>query len=169
MPLVVEQIVRPIYAALAVYALRAAYGWLINVRGIRQRYCGCDDGYVWMPGSLCSIPIRLHRDERRHSGVPYIALVYWYARGRVAQEALTRTVRTACWRACVLFIATLWLLAYCEELLWDRGVWHERAWLFAAHGIWGHSSLIRAVLGCRNHALRIRRFYLRRREIPNCR
>ena len=28
------------------------------------------------------------------------------------------------------FLATLWLIAYVEELLWDRGVWHEREWLF---------------------------------------
>jgi hypothetical protein len=32
----------------------------------------------------------------------------------------------------VIFLATLWLLAYAEELLWDRGIWHERAWLFGA-------------------------------------
>ena len=29
-------------------------------------------------------------------------------------------------------LAVVWLLAYLEELLWDRGVWHERAWLFGA-------------------------------------
>ncbi|OLE97463.1 MAG: hypothetical protein AUG75_08005 [Cyanobacteria bacterium 13_1_20CM_4_61_6] len=38
-----------------------------------------------------------------------------------------------------MFLATLWLLAYAEELLWDRGVWHERAWLFGA--AWDWSSL----------------------------
>src|SRR5262249_28038326 len=31
------------------------------------------------------------------------------------------------------FLGVLWALAYVEELLWDRGVWHERAWLFG-HG-----------------------------------
>jgi hypothetical protein len=30
------------------------------------------------------------------------------------------------------FLATVWCLAYFEEFLWDRGVWHERAWLFGA-------------------------------------
>ena len=24
----------------------------------------------------------------------------------------------------------VWVLAFAEELLWDRGVWHERSWLF---------------------------------------
>ena len=31
-----------------------------------------------------------------------------------------------------MFLVTLWLLAYLEEMLWDRGVWHDRAWLFGA-------------------------------------
>ena len=27
-------------------------------------------------------------------------------------------------------LATVWALAYAEELLWDRMVWHDRPWLF---------------------------------------
>ena len=29
-----------------------------------------------------------------------------------------------------MFLAAVWALAYVEELLWDRGVWFERSWLF---------------------------------------
>lgn len=29
-------------------------------------------------------------------------------------------------------MATVWLFAFVEELLWDRGVWHDRGWLFGA-------------------------------------
>jgi hypothetical protein len=30
----------------------------------------------------------------------------------------------------IVFLATLWLVAYVEELIWDRTIWHDRAWLF---------------------------------------
>jgi hypothetical protein len=30
------------------------------------------------------------------------------------------------------FLGCLWLLALLEELLWDRGVWHERPELFGS-------------------------------------
>jgi len=30
------------------------------------------------------------------------------------------------------FLGLLWLVAYVEEMLWDRGVWHERGWLFGS-------------------------------------
>lgn len=32
----------------------------------------------------------------------------------------------------VMFLGTIWLLAYIEELLWDQTTWHERAWLFGS-------------------------------------
>ena len=57
-------------------------------------------------------------------GVPYMALVYCY---RGSQE---RRPSPPWW----VFLVTLWALAYCEELLWDRAIWHERAWLFG--GSW---------------------------------
>ncbi len=33
----------------------------------------------------------------------------------------------------IIFLATLWALAYVEELVWNRGVWHEKNWLFGAN------------------------------------
>ena len=55
-------------------------------------------------------------------GIPYMALVYCYrAPGGQRQSS-------PWW----LFLITLWALAYCEELLWDRAVWHERSWLFGS-------------------------------------
>jgi hypothetical protein len=66
-------------------------------------------------------------------GIPYMVLVYIYARnaarereaaGGVNAKLLTRG------RGIVVFLATLWLIAYVEELLWDRSLWHDREWLF---------------------------------------
>ena len=28
------------------------------------------------------------------------------------------------------FLGVLWLLAYAEEMIWDRAVWHDHGWLF---------------------------------------
>jgi hypothetical protein len=30
------------------------------------------------------------------------------------------------------FLVMLWAIAYIEEMLWDRGVWQDRSWLFGA-------------------------------------
>jgi hypothetical protein len=55
-------------------------------------------------------------------GIPYMALVYCYRAPGAGR-------RTPPWW---LFLLTLWAIAYCEELLWDRALWHERSWLFGA-------------------------------------
>ena len=142
-PLIVERMVQPIYwLALAVYALRSAYNWLIK----RQGNPGKD--IVVATTTVCwYVGIVMFNSDYAFTvtnvvihGVPYIALVYWYARGRLAKRGVdaNRPYRMLA-RNAYIFIATLWLLAYCEELLWDRGVWHERAWLFG--GAWDVASL----------------------------
>jgi hypothetical protein len=69
-------------------------------------------------------------------GVPYFALIYLYARMR--RETTGRVYRTLSsnW---VIFLATLWALAYVEELFWHRGVWHEREWLFGGDWEWSRT------------------------------
>ena len=64
----------------------------------------------------------------------YLALVYWYryVRPHPARQTTDRLGRLA------TFLATLWIIAYVEEMLWDRGVWHERGWLFG--GAWDLAS-----------------------------
>ena len=66
-------------------------------------------------------------------GVPYFALIWFYAKSR--REATGQFYRafSSNW---VVFLATLWALAYAEELLWNRGVWHERGWLFGQGWDW---------------------------------
>ena len=68
-------------------------------------------------------------------GVPYFVLVYWYWKRSAPSRGESSASR---WKYVVMFVATLWLLAYAEELLWDRGVWQHRAWLF---GGWDLSGL----------------------------
>jgi hypothetical protein len=83
-------------------------------------------------------------------GVPYLALVYLYARA-ASREPASRDGAAARlidrgrvrWRGLVVFCATLWAIAYLEELVWDRAIWHDRGWLFGAGGdIGGAAALL---------------------------
>ena len=62
-------------------------------------------------------------------GVPYFALIFFYAKSR--RETANKFYRSLSsnW---LIFLATLWALAYLEELFWNRGVWHEHESLFGA-------------------------------------
>jgi hypothetical protein len=65
-------------------------------------------------------------------GIPYMVLVYLYARA-ASREPASRagaTARMLRTRGIVVFVATLWFVAYVEEMLWDRTLWHEHSGLF---------------------------------------
>ena len=62
-------------------------------------------------------------------GVPYLALVYWYARSR--RPKASKSYRFLSHDPYV-FLGLLWALAYVEEMFWDRGVWHDRSWFFGS-------------------------------------
>lgn len=68
-------------------------------------------------------------------GVPYFALVLVHARRSSASRAgaaprARPPIAARIVASLPLYLATLWLLAFVEELLWDRAVWHDRPWLF---------------------------------------
>jgi len=68
-------------------------------------------------------------------GVPYLALVFLYARAGARSSERPRGIGARTVAFGVLpFLLTLWAVAYAEELLWDRMIWHDRAWLFGAGG-----------------------------------
>lgn len=58
-------------------------------------------------------------------------------------SASPRSSGTA-WQILIRFVAVVWVLAYFEELLWDRSLWHERAWLFGS--AWQSNAAMQAVL-----------------------
>jgi len=63
-------------------------------------------------------------------GVPYFALIYFYAKQRHETAGKFYQTLSGNW---FIFLATLWALAYVEELIWHRGVWNERNWLFGSN------------------------------------
>ena len=63
-------------------------------------------------------------------GVPYFALIYFYSRARRENTGKFYKALSSNW---LVFLATLWFLAYVEELFWHRGVWHEKNWIFGSN------------------------------------
>jgi hypothetical protein len=129
-PPVVARLVEPLYwTALGLYALRSLYLWLVLGRpNPGKDIVVATTAVCWYLGivvfnsdyAFTVTNVIIH-------GVPYLALVYWYRSMRQAQTS--GPPRRHAWGV-TTFLATLWLLAYIEEMVWDRGVWHERAWLF---------------------------------------
>ena len=66
-------------------------------------------------------------------GVPYFALIWLYAKARRESTGPFYRAFSSNW---IVFLATLWAFAYVEELFWNRGVWHERNWMFGANWDW---------------------------------
>jgi len=132
LPVAVERAAWPLYLlALGLYAARSAHAWVVRGAGNPGK------DLVVLTTAVCWYAGMVHFDSDYAftvtnvfiHGVPYVALVWAYARARAPQAG--RVYRgLARWP--LIFVATLWVLAYAEELLWDRGVWHERAWLFGA-------------------------------------
>lgn len=133
-PSALETIARPVYwLALCAYAGRSLYRLLVQ----RKRNPGKDivvatTAVCWYVGivafnsdyAFTVTNVVIH-------GVPYLALIYWYGRARLAEGGGRGPYRLFAHGPAV-FLMLLWALAYVEELFWDRGVWHDRSWLFGA-------------------------------------
>jgi hypothetical protein len=139
LPSIIEQLVQPVYwLVLCLYLLRSLYRWTF------QDKINPGKDIVVMTTAVCwYVGIVAFNSDYAFTvtnvvihGVPYLALVYWYARTRRAEAA--RPYRWLA-RGPIFFLMTLWLLAYVEEFFWDRSVWHERGWLFG--GAWDVQSL----------------------------
>lgn len=131
LPVIIAQILQPFYwLALALYATNSMYRWIVK----GEANPGKD--IVVVTTAICwYVGIVSYNSDYAFTvtnviihGVPYFALVYWYARTR-RTETTSKSYRFLS-RNLVSFILTLWLLAYVEELFWHGGVWHDRAWLF---------------------------------------
>ncbi len=129
-----ERIAAPIYwMALAAYAIKSLYGWLVNREGnpgkdivvVTTAVCW----YVGIVGynsdyAFTVTNVVIH-------GVPYFALIYWYSRARMKQTHGRGVFRIFAHGPAV-FLVMLWAIAYIEEMFWDRGVWQDRSWLFGS-------------------------------------
>jgi hypothetical protein len=132
LPHFLDAVVRPLYwLALTLYCGRSLY------RGLVKEQWNPGKDIVLISTALCWYVgiVRFNSDYAftvtnviTH-GVPYLALIYWYVRKRAGSNQAAYKLMA---RWPLLFLATLWIAAYLEEMLWDRGVWHDRPWLFGA-------------------------------------
>ncbi|MGH9908786.1 MAG: hypothetical protein ACRD8U_24775 [Pyrinomonadaceae bacterium] len=130
LPAQIVAVLRPIYwVVLGAYAVRSLYRWLVKREGNPGKdIVVVTTAVCWYVGivainsdyAFTVTNVVIH-------GVPYLVLVYWYAR---AQRETAPPAYKLMARGPVTFLLTLWLLAYLEEMFWDRGLWHERGWLF---------------------------------------
>ena len=137
-PAWVEGAAFPAYClALGAYAVRSAHSWVVARAGNPGKdIVVLTTAVCWYAGivafnsdyAFTVTNVVIH-------GVPYLALVLWYARRRAPRAGAVYR-RLARWP---LFLMTVWALAFVEELFWDRGVWHERGWLFG--GAWEWAAL----------------------------
>ncbi len=137
LPAIVEKILFPIYlVALTTYAVKSMYQYVIDgFLNIGKDIVVATTAVCWYVGivyfnsdyAFTVTNVIIH-------GIPYFALIYVYAQYK--RESSGRVYRTLSsnW---MVFLATLWALAYVEELFWHRGVWHEKQWLFGADWDWG--------------------------------
>ena len=63
-------------------------------------------------------------------GIPYLILIFWYSWLQPSRQTTRQHRQSFPFSGLFLFLATVWALAYLEELFWDRLVWHDRGWLF---------------------------------------
>jgi hypothetical protein len=136
LPALVEQVLFPIYiAALALYFGKSIYLYFTTgFYNIGKDIVVATTAICWYVGIVFfnSDYVFTVTNVIIH-GVPYFALIYVYARAR--REVAGKVYRTLShnW---LIFLATLWALAYVEELLWHRGVWHEKSWMFGTDWDW---------------------------------
>ena len=137
LPTIVETVLFPIYlAALTVYAVKSVYQYVIvGFLNIGKDIVVATTAICWYVGivyfnsdyAFTVTNILIH-------GVPYFALIYLYARMKRETAGPVYRTLSSNWLG---FLATLWALAYIEELFWHRGVWHEKQWLFGGDWNWG--------------------------------
>lgn len=134
-PAAVLTIAEPVYwGLLAIYAGRSIRAWVRGRPNPGKDVVMVTTAVCWYVGivafnsdyAFTVTNVIIH-------GVPYLALIYYAGRKRV-DEGVRSASGWVLSRGILPFLATLWVLAYVEELVWDRAVWGDRGWLFG--GAW---------------------------------
>lgn len=134
LPALLAKVAAPLYwLAMAAYAVKSLHAWLVE----KQKNPG--KHIVVVTTAVCwYVGIVAYNSDYAFTvtnvvihGVPYFALIYWYSRRRMEQTG-GRGVYRMFARGPLLFLASLWAVAYIEEMFWDRGVWQDRSWLFGS-------------------------------------
>lgn len=113
---------------LGLYALRALHAWHIGRPNPGKDLVVLTTAVCWYAGIIGSnSDLTFTVTNVLIHGLPYMGLMYAYTRS-AAREGRLELPRA--WTHPLVWLATLWVIAYVEELFWDQAVWHDRAWLF---------------------------------------
>jgi len=151
--------------ALGAYAVKAAASWARGTPNPGKDVVVTTTAVAWYVGivafdsdyAFTVTNVIMH-------GVPYFALVYVHTRKSVGATATATAPASASaatapsaapapsagslaaklTRSVPVFLGVLWLVAFAEEMIWDRAVWHDRSWLFGEP--WTLSSAVRLVV-----------------------
>ncbi|MEY2933746.1 MAG: hypothetical protein RL033_4495 [Pseudomonadota bacterium] len=138
--LVARLALAPYLLCLCAYVLRALWQW-------RSGRCVAWGKHLLLAGTAATWYVGIVASNGDYAftlcnvlvhGIPYAALVFSYGRHVAATQAQPRPSLAARLlggspaAALPRFLGCMWLLALLEELLWDRGVWHERPELFGS-------------------------------------
>jgi len=136
LPTVVEDLLFPVYViSLAVYCAKTIYlYWTTGFLNPGKDIVVLTTAVCWYVGivhfnsdyAFTVTNVIIH-------GVPYFALIWFYMKARRETAGPFYKAFASNW---MVFLATLWVFAYIEELFWNRGVWHERNWLFGESWDW---------------------------------
>jgi len=125
LPQIVERVLFPVYVtSLATYFGKSFYLYFTNgFLNVGKDIIVATTAICWYVGivALNSDYAFTVTNVIIH-GVPYFALIYFYAKSRRETAGKFYRSLSSNW---IIFLATLWALAYIEELLWNRGVRHE--------------------------------------------
>ncbi len=116
---------------LVVYTLRSARAWLVTgTPNPGKDIVVATTAVCWYAGIVAyNSDYAFTVTNVIVHGVPYLALV-WFSAARRSAAVLGTLFSRFFGRGVLVFLATLWALAYVEELVWDRAVWQDRPWLF---------------------------------------
>jgi hypothetical protein len=123
-------------AALAAYALRAATLWARGSANPGKDLVVVTTAAAWYVGVVAfDSDFAFTVTNVFMHGIPYVALVYVHTRraGAAAPTAPAGPppgLAARFTRNLAVYLGALWLIAFTEELLWDRAVWHDHGWLF---------------------------------------
>lgn len=135
--------------ALAAYAVRSALMWRRGAGNPGKDVVVVTTALAWYVGIvLFDSDYAFTVTNVFMHGIPYFAIVFFHTRAR--SKALVATAPPArpglaerLTRHVAVYLAFLWLIAFAEELVWDRAVWHERGWLFGdAWSVGGYKLVI---------------------------
>src|SRR5262249_1345892 len=122
-------------AALSAYAIRATASWMRGAGNPGKDVVVATTAAAWYVGIVAfDSDYAFTVTNVFMPGTPYFALVYAPSRARAAAAAKDgaplASIGERLTKNLFLFLGALWLVGFAEEMLWDRAVWHDRAWLF---------------------------------------